>query len=200
MTTGLGAVLVLRDPARFADYAVAVSDTQGPAVVLVGPPGAGKSTVGRLLAGRIGVDFTDVDDLIVARAGRSISEIFITDGEPVFRQLEEAEVAAALAGRHGVLALGGGAVLSQRSRSRIHGHRVVFLSVGMAEGVRRTGLSTARPLLAGVNPRATFAALLNARLPLYREVATVEVATDGRRPDEVAEDVLDAIGAVGGTR
>ena len=191
---------MLRDPARFADYAVAVSDAQRPAVVLVGPPGAGKSTVGRLLAGRIGVDYTDVDDLIVVRAGRSISEIFITDGEPVFRQLEEAEVAAALAGRHGVLALGGGAVLSQRSRSRIHGHRVVFLSVGMAEGVRRTGLSTARPLLAGVNPRATFAALLNARLPLYREVATVEVATDGRRPDEVAEDVLDAIGAVGGTR
>ena len=200
MTTGLGVVLVLRDPAQFADYAVTVSDAQGPAVVLVGPPGAGKSTVGRLLAARIGVDFTDVDDLIVARAGRSISEIFITDGEPVFRQLEEAEVAGALAGRHGVLALGGGAVLSQRSRSRIHGHRVVFLSVGMAEGVRRTGLSTARPLLAGVNPRATFAALLNARLPLYREVATVEVATDGRRPDEVAEDVLDAIGAVGGTR
>ena len=169
-------------------------------MVLVGPPGAGKSTVGRLLADRLEVDFTDVDDLIVARAGRSISEIFITDGEPVFRQLEEAEVAGALAGRNGVLALGGGAVLSERTRNRIHGRRVVFLSVGMAEGVRRTGLSTARPLLAGVNPRATFAALLNARLPLYREVATVEVATDGRRPDEVAEEVLEAIGAVGGTR
>jgi shikimate kinase len=169
-------------------------------MVLVGPPGAGKSTVGRLLADRLGVDFTDVDDLIVVRAGRSISEIFIADGEPVFRQLEEAEVAGALAGSNGVLALGGGAVLSERTRNRIHGRRVVFLSVGMAEGVRRTGLSTARPLLAGVNPRATFAALLNARLPLYREVATVEVATDGRRPDEVAEEVLDAIGAVGGTR
>jgi shikimate kinase len=169
-------------------------------VVLVGPPGAGKSTVGRLLADRLGVDFTDVDDFIVARAGRSISEIFITDGEPAFRQLEEAEVADALAERNGVLALGGGAVLSERTRNRIHGRRVVFLSVGMAEGVRRTGLSTARPLLAGVNPRATFAALLSARLPLYREVATVEVATDGRRPDEVAEDVLHAIGAVGGTR
>lgn len=177
-----------------------MSDAQGPAVVLVGPPGAGKSTVGRLLAGRIRVDFTDVDDLIVARAGRSISEIFITDGESAFRELEEAEVAGALAGRDGVLALGGGAVLSERTRRRIHGRRVVFLSVGMAEGVRRTGLSTARPLLAGVNPRATFAALLNARLPLYREVATVEVATDGRRPDEVADHVLDAIGAVGGTR
>ncbi|MFN2479752.1 MAG: shikimate kinase [Pseudonocardiaceae bacterium] len=177
-----------------------MSDAQGPAVVLVGPPGAGKSTVGRLLGDRIGVDFTDVDDLIVARAGRSISEIFITDGEPVFRELEEAEVADALAGCTGVLALGGGAVLSEGTRTRLRGRRVVFLSVGMAEGVRRTGMSTARPLLAGVNPRATFAALLNARLPLYRQVATAEVATDGRRPDEVAKDVLDAIGAVGGAR
>ena len=167
---------------------------------MVGPPGAGKSTVGRLLAVRMAVDFTDVDDLIVAGAGRSIAEIFISDGESVFRELEEAEVAGALADRNGVLALGGGAVLSERTRARIHGQRVVFLSVGLAEGVRRTGLSTARPLLAGVHPRAMFGALLNARLPLYREVATVEVATDGRRPDEVAEEVLDAIGALGGTR
>lgn len=177
-----------------------VRDAQGLAVILVGPPGAGKSTVGRLLAERIGVDFTDVDDLIVTHAGRSISEIFITDGEPVFRQLEEIEVAAALAGRSGVLALGGGAVLSERTRTLLRGRRVVFLSVGMAEGVRRTGLSTARPLLAGVNPRATFAALLDARLPLYREVATIEVATNGRSPDEVTEEVLVALGAVGDTR
>lgn len=169
-------------------------------MILVGPPGAGKSTVGRLLAGRIGVDFTDVDDLIVDRVGRSISEIFITDGEPVFREIEETEVAVALAGHSGVLALGGGAVLSARTRALLSGRSVVFLSVGMAEGVRRTGLSAARPLLAGVNPRATFATLLDARLPLYREVATVEVTTNGRSPDEVAEDVLAALGAVGGTR
>jgi shikimate kinase len=175
------------------DYAIAVTDAQGPAVVLVGPPGAGKSTVGRLLADRLGVDFTDIDDLIVARAGRSISEIFITDGEPAFRKLEESEVAAALASRHGVLALGGGAVLSAQTRALLRGGQVVFLSVGMAEGVRRTGLSSARPLLAGVNPRATFAALLEARLPLYREVATAEVATDRRSPEEVTEDVLAAM-------
>jgi shikimate kinase len=162
---------------------------------LVGPPGAGKSTVGALLADRIGVDFTDVDDLIVARAGRSISEIFIIDGEPAFRALEETQVAASLAGREGVLAVGGGAVLSERTRAALRGRRVVFLSVRMAEGVRRTGLSTARPLLAGMNPRATFAALLEARLPLYREVATIEVATDGRSPDQVVEDVLAAIEA-----
>ncbi|HEU0089576.1 MAG TPA: shikimate kinase, partial [Pseudonocardiaceae bacterium] len=82
-------------------------------------------------------------------------------------------------------------------RAALRGHRVVFLSVGMAEGVRRTGLSTARPLLAGVNPRATFAALLNARLPLYREVATVEIATDRRSPEEITQDVLTALGGAG---
>lgn len=171
------------------------SETAGqrPTVVLVGPPGAGKSTVGRLLAKRIGVGFTDVDELIVARTGRSISDIFTADGEPVFRELEEAEVAAALAERGGVLALGGGAVLSVRTRTALREHQVVFLSVGMAEGVRRTGLSTARPLLAGMNPRATFAALLKDRLPLYREVATVEVATDGRPPEDVAQVVLTAV-------
>jgi shikimate kinase len=169
-------------------------------MVLVGPPGAGKSTVGQLLSERIGTDFTDVDDLIVARAGCSISEIFVTDGEPMFRDIEEAEVALALASRNGVLALGGGAVLSERTRARLRGRCVVFLSVGMAEGVRRTGLSSARPLLAGVNPRATFAALLDARLPLYREVAVVEVPTDGRSPAQIVEDVLAATGAVGDTR
>lgn len=173
------------------------SNGQGPVVVLVGPPGAGKSTVGALLAGWIGVDFADVDELIVARVGRSIADIFTTDGEVVFRELEEAAVAEALARNRGVLALGGGAVLSERTRAALGGHRVVFLSVGMAEGVRRTGLSTARPLLAGVNPRATFAALLDARLPLYREVATVEIATDRRSPEEIAQDVLAALGGAG---
>jgi shikimate kinase len=164
-----------------------------PAAVLVGPPGAGKSTVGALLAARLGVEFADADDLVVARAGRSVSDIFTRDGEAAFRELEEEVVAEALQAHRGVLALGGGAVLSERTRAALRGHRVVFLSVGMSEGFRRTGLSTARPLLAGVNPRATFKALLDARLPLYREVATAEVATERRTPEEVADAVLAAV-------
>lgn len=167
-----------------------VSDADRPALVLVGPPGAGKSTVGALLAERLGVAFADVDELIVERAGRSIADIFTTDGEPAFRVLEEQLVAEALRTRCGVLALGGGAVLSERTRRALRGHRVVFLAVNMSQGVRRTGLSAARPLLAGVNPRATFKALLDARLPLYREVATLEVVTDESTPDEVVEEVL----------
>jgi shikimate kinase len=149
-----------------------------PRAVVVGPPGAGKTTVGEALAAELGVAFLDVDAKIVAEQGKAIGDIFTQDGEPAFRAIEEQAVAEALAGHDGVLALGGGAVLSADTRKLLGEHTVVLLTVGLAEGFRRTGLSTARPLLAGVNPRATFKALLDARMPLYREVATVEVATD----------------------
>lgn len=165
-----------------------------PVLVLVGPPGAGKTTVGRVLARRLGVGFTDADALVVERAGKPISDVFLQDGEPVFRELEREVVAAALDEVDGVLALGGGAVLAAETRERLRGHRVVHLTVGLADGLRRTGMSTARPLLAGVNPRATFRALLEARAPLYREVATVEVDTVRRSANQVARAVLDALG------
>jgi shikimate kinase len=166
-----------------------------PVAVLVGPPGAGKTTVGTLLAERLGVPFADSDALVEATAGRAISDIFLTDGEPVFRALERDAVAAALADHDGVLALGGGAVMTEGVREVLDGHPVVFLGVGLAVGVRRVGLSTARPLLAGVNPRATFSALLQERLPVYRSVARHEVATDNVSPDEVVDAVLAALRA-----
>ncbi|SDC67355.1 shikimate kinase [Actinokineospora iranica] len=156
-----------------------------PAAVVVGPPGAGKTTVGEALAAALGVAFRDTDDDIVAAAGKPISDIFTQDGEPAFRAAEERAVATALAEHPGVLSLGGGAILSRATRALLAGHTVVFLNVSLAEGVRRTGLSTARPLLAGINPRAKFKELLDARLPLYREVATVEVSTDSSSPEEI---------------
>ncbi|HET9138897.1 shikimate kinase [Actinophytocola sp.] len=171
---------------------------QGPVLILVGPPGSGKTTVGRALADALGVTFRDTDVDVEAKVGKTISTIFIEDGEPVFRAAEEEAVRAALDGHAGVLALGGGAVLSERTRALLAGHPVVFLNVGLGEGVRRTGLSTARPLLAGVNPRARFRELLEARLPLYREVATVEVATDGRSPKQLAGEILGLPGLVSG--
>jgi shikimate kinase len=167
-----------------------------PTLVVVGPPGAGKSTVGRVLAKRLGVSFADADAMIEERTGRSIADLFLEDGEDGFRRIEREVVAEALATHEGVLALGGGAVLAAETRELLRAHRVVHLSVGLADGLRRTGMSTARPLLAGVNPRATFKALLDARAPLYREVATVQVATDRLSANQVARAVLVALGEI----
>jgi len=164
-----------------------------PVAVLVGPPGAGKSTVGSLLAERLGVPFVDSDALVEEAAGRTISDIFLTDGEPAFRVMERDAVARALDHHDGVLALGGGAVMTEEVSELLAGHPVVFLGVGLAAGVRRAGLSTARPLLAGVNPRATFAALLNERLPVYRAVSRHEIATDELGPDAVVDAVVAAL-------
>ncbi|HVV13043.1 MAG TPA: shikimate kinase [Amycolatopsis sp.] len=164
-----------------------------PCIVVAGPPGSGKSTIGPLLAKHLGMEFRDSDDIIVARAGRAIADIFTEDGEPAFRALEEEIIAETLAEYDGVLSVGGGAVLAEGTRARLKAHLVVFLNVGFAAGVQRVGLSTARPLLAGVNPRATYRTLLEARLPVYREVATVEVDTDHRTPEEVVAAIAVAL-------
>lgn len=167
-----------------------------PVCVLVGMMGAGKTTVGRLLADRLGVPFRDVDADIEAAAGKPISDIFIDDGEEHFRALERDAVAAALDGFDGVLALGGGAILSDETRKRLAGHRVVYLSVELPDALKRVGLGAGRPVLA-MNPRATLRHLLDQRRPLYEEVATAVVATDGRTPEEVADEVAALLG-VGG--
>ncbi|MCX4961641.1 MULTISPECIES: shikimate kinase [Streptomyces] len=166
--------------------------TAGPLVVLVGPMGSGKSTVGALLAERLGVPYRDTDADIVAAQGREISDIFVDEGEPYFRDLERQAVAAAVAGHTGVLALGGGAVLDEGTRALLAGLPVAYLSMDVEEAVRRVGLGAARPLLA-VNPRRQWRELMDARRPLYTEVARVVVATDDRTPEEVAQAVLDAL-------
>ncbi|MDL2077313.1 shikimate kinase [Streptomyces sp. GXMU-J15] len=163
-----------------------------PVVVLVGPMGVGKSTVGQLLAERLGVGYRDTDDDIVAGQGRAISEIFVDDGEPAFRALEKEAVRRALAGHDGVLALGGGAVLDEDTRALLAGQPVVYLSMDVEEAVKRTGLNAARPLLA-VNPRKQWRELMEARRHLYEQIATAVVATDGRTPEEVTQAVLDAL-------
>lgn len=163
-----------------------------PAVVLVGPMGVGKSTVGRLLAERLGVGFRDTDEDIVAAEGRTISEIFVDEGEAAFRAIEKRAVHTALAEHEGVLALGGGAILDADTRALLVGHRVVYLSMEVEEAVRRTGLGVARPLLA-VNPRKQWRELMEARRHLYEEVATAVVATDGRTPEEVTQAAWDAV-------
>jgi len=160
----------------------------GPRAVLVGPMGAGKTTVAHLLASRWGVDVRDTDADVEAVAGKEIGEIFVDEGEAHFRALERTAVAAALAEHPGVLALGGGAVLDPDTRSALEGRPVVFLSVGLSDAVKRVGLGTGRPLLLG-NVRSRVKVLLDERLPVYRAVAMIEVQTDGRSPDDVADEV-----------
>ena len=237
-----------------------------PRVVLVGPMGVGKSTVGQLLAERLGVGYRDTDDDIVAaqdrtiaeifvdegesafraiekaavlraltehdgvlalgggaildedtRAflaglladvwgvpardtdadveaaeGRSISDIFVDSGETHFRALEAAAVAEALTGHDGVLALGGGAMLDPATRELLAGQTVVFLRVGLSDAVKRVGLGSSRPLLLG-NVRGRIKTLLGERTPIYESVATLVVDTDGRTPDEVAAEIVEAL-------
>ncbi|MEU0412538.1 shikimate kinase [Streptomyces griseorubiginosus] len=163
-----------------------------PLVVLVGPMGVGKSTVGQLLADRLGTGYRDTDDDIVTAQGRSIAEIFVDEGEPAFRAIEKAAVARALAEHDGVLALGGGSILDADTRALLAGQRVLYLSMDVEEAVKRTGLNAARPLLA-VNPRKQWRELMEARRSLYESIATAVVATDGRTPEEVTRIALDAL-------
>lgn len=161
-------------------------------IVLIGPMGAGKTTVGGLVAARLGATVRDTDHDVEATAGRPISEIFVDEGEDAFRALERAAVAEALATHDGVLALGGGAVLDPGTRDLLDGHDVVFLRVGLADAVKRVGLGTGRPLLLG-NVRGRIKTLLDERTPVYESVATMVVDTDGRSPEDVAEEIVGAL-------
>jgi shikimate kinase len=151
--------------------------------------GAGKSTVGALLAEAWGTSARDTDTDVEAVAGKTVSEIFLDDGEAAFRTLEKDAVAQALTDHDGVLSLGGGAVLDEQTRGLLEGQRVVFLKVGLSEAVKRVGLGTSRPLHLG-NVRARLKALLDERTPEYESVATETVDTDGLTPEQVAEEIL----------
>ena len=164
-----------------------------PVAVLVGAPGAGKSTVGKRVARALEVDFIDTDAVIVERAGKPISDIFVQDGEAAFRVLEEEVVSDVLATSDGVVALGGGAILSERTRALLAGHQVVWLRVGLSDAARRVGMNTARPLLLG-NVRTQLKALMDARAPLYESVSTAVIDTTDRKVREIVDAVLVALG------
>lgn len=169
----------------------------GPLLVLVGAPGAGKTTVGRRVARELDVPFADSDEIIERQAGKSVAEIFIDDGESAFRSLEREAISRALVESTGVLALGGGAVLDPATREALGGHTVIWLRVGISAASDRVGMTASRPLLLG-NVRGTLIRLLDERTPLYEEVASACVDTDGIDEGEVAHRVLEII--PGGSR
>ncbi|WP_298457760.1 shikimate kinase [uncultured Cellulomonas sp.] len=169
----------------------------GPVVVLVGPPGAGKSTVARSLAAMLGVAARDTDHDVEVAAGKPIREVFVDDGEPAFRALERAAVVRALAEHDGVLALGGGAVMDPLTEADLAAHAaaggtVAFLDVSLSHAAPRVGFNQSRPLLVG-NPRAQWQALMERRRPVYERVATLVVSTDARPAADVARAIAGSI-------
>ena len=160
-----------------------------PRIVIIGPPGAGKSTIGARLSERLGCAWHDTDAAIEAEQGRTIADIFIAEGEPAFRALERVAVSRALGECGGVVSLGGGAPMDPQTQAELDGHVVVFLDVGIADAAKRVGFDVSRPLL-GVNPRAQWSRIMQVRRPTYEALATLRVDTAGRSPDEVVEEIV----------
>ena len=161
-----------------------------PKIVLICPPGCGKSTVGRALSHDLQLSFSDTDSLIEEREKSSISDIFTEQGEGYFRAIEEEVVAKALEMESGVLSLGGGAILSQVTQEllRKSGSEIVFLDVSITGAAPRIGFNRDRPLLID-NPRARWVALMAARRHIYESLATHTVNTDDKSSNETVEAV-----------
>ncbi|MCP2265478.1 shikimate kinase [Promicromonospora thailandica] len=169
-----------------------------PVVVMIGPPGSGKSKVGRILAAGLGLTVRDTDADVEAGAGKPVSEIFVDDGEPRFRELEREAVLTALAEHDGVLSLGGGAVMNPATQAALEayaadGGHVVFLDVPLAIAAQRVGMNQARPLLLG-NPRAQWQKLMTERRPTYERLATLTVVSSERPGEHVAREIVEALG------
>lgn len=174
----------------------ASSAATGPAVILIGPPGAGKTSVGQLLATLLGTGLTDTDSLVAEAAGKPVADIFIEDGEPSFRSLERAVVVTAIQTQRGVIALGGGAVLDPAAQRLLTGQRVVYLETGFAAVARRSGIDGPHPPLPG-NPRGRLRQLLDERRRVYEELAWLTLRTDDSDEQEIAGQIAAAITASG---
>jgi shikimate kinase len=164
-------------------------------IVLVGVPGAGKTTVGKLLAKDLGIDFFDSDQVIESRSGKSVSDIFTQDGEPAFRKLEHDVIVELLDSNNVVLALGGGSLGNDETRAKVKDATTVWLVAGLAQAVDRVGMNRNRPLLLG-NVRGQLADLMAAREPFYKEVAAIAVDTSKLIPSEVVTEIVSELGKI----
>ena len=157
-------------------------------VVLIGPPGAGKSTIGKALAKEIATEFIDSDSEIERITGKKISDIFVEEGEAVFRKTEVEVVTALLDGFEGVIALGGGAPINTQIQEALSGveYPVIFIDVSISQAANRIGFNKDRPLLL-INPRQQWMNLMSERRPIYEKLASQTVNSDSQKPHEVAK-------------
>lgn len=161
-----------------------------PPIILIGPPGAGKTSVGKVLAKKLSLNFLDSDKVVEEKSGKSIPEIFITDGEPAFREMERAAVIDLIENQDGVIALGGGSVMDlEVSKRLLPMANVVFLDVSISNAAPRVGFNRDRPLLLG-NPRQQWIALMEKRRSTYEALAKARVSTDNKKPVEVVEEIV----------
>lgn len=160
-------------------------------IILIGPPGSGKSTIGRALSRKLKISFTDTDDLIENRTGISISQIFIDKGEPWFRELEREVLQEELAKINGVLSLGGGAPLSELAQEMLRkvDAAVIYLNVSLATAAPRVGFNRDRPLLLN-NPRGAWQEMMDKRRPIYESLATNVVKVDERAPKDIVDEIV----------
>lgn len=162
-------------------------------IILIGPPGAGKSTIGKLLAKRLNRPFLDTDIEIENRAGKSIPDLFLEDGEVVFRALEEQVVLELIDHVDSVISLGGGSVLAESVQEKLTEQKeVVFLDVSISNAAPRIGFNRDRPLLLG-NPRQQWLSLMEKRRPIYERLATRTISTDNKKAAEVANELAEAL-------
>ncbi|MDP1850853.1 MAG: shikimate kinase [Candidatus Planktophila sp.] len=165
-----------------------------PYAILIGPPGSGKSSVGRALAKTLGVGFIDSDNVVEKNSGRRISDIFVVDGEEVFRDLEFEALTASLKDKNSVLSLGGGAPISERSQAALAATEcpIVFLDVSLSVAAPRVGFNRDRPLLLG-NPRAQWQNLYDVRRPIYEKLATMVIKVDAMSIEEIVQTIKSGI-------
>ena len=165
-------------------------------IVLIGPPGAGKSSIGKALAKELNLNFIDSDSEIEKISQKRISEIFIEDGEPAFRLLEVDVVRKVLADFDGVISLGGGAPINPEIQEVLQdaNYPVVFIDVSIAQAATRIGFNKDRPLLL-VNPRQQWISLMNDRRPIYEKLASQTISSDNQKPHEVAKQISDKLKA-----
>ena len=159
--------------------------------ILIGPPGAGKSTIGGSLASSLGCAFHDTDSIIEAQTHEKISQIFVDKGEPWFREVEQNVVEQALKVEGSVLSLGGGAPLSESAQLLLKSQSapIFFLDVSLSTAAPRVGFNRDRPLLLS-NPRAAWQELMDKRRPIYESLATATITVDGKTPAQIVDEIV----------